>query len=708
MQPRYVNDFGQAVDQFGMVPVERDQSQPKKKGGGLLSALLPTIGGTLGAVGGTFLGGPVGTVAGGAAGSGFGEFLRQQIEGEEANIGTVGREALFGAIPGGLGLAAKGVKGVKAGMAGAKAVGGATDATTAVTRPAPSINTPAFMRQGKALPTDMTEIAAGKVPLSNTANRPGADVQKQLEGLFNNGQYDEAQKLINTIPDADLKAGMQSTLNAIGPKVASPSTSTTIRPTGFTNKVKQDATNRSQEGFGLTVGQGVPGGRVLTPDKADTVQAFITGGAQKYGGIRPGKPISQARDAQNVLNNVTRELDTTLSNINRSVTPDEIASIASSIRDRVGANALVTKTSNTANKLVEKVGSAKNLQELEAIRREADNIAFTATGAKKTSAAAQAKEVRDAIDDFITPLSPDYKAIKGDYQLAKDALEFTSKANKNAKGFKIPFVDVEVGKQSIPGAHNIAAAKVAGATTPQARPGGFRPFIKPALQQGGTRLASAGLLGTPLVGSPQEEQPQDAALLNGESLLDQEAMAPAQPSRSQQLFESAIKYMQETGDIKGTQTIAGLAEQAAAMEKATGGANKPLSAEASKLVANAESGLTSLQQLQGMLQQDPSIQGKSALSSTFDPFGATSAALGTSSYENAKNNIADVITRLRTGAALTESEEAFYKRQLPQPFDPPETVQQKLAMFNDLFQRVSGTGRLTTDADPSQALSGAF
>jgi hypothetical protein len=218
------------------------------------------------------------------------------------------------------------------------------------------------------------------------------------------------------------------------------------------------------------------------------------------------------------------------------------------------------------------------------------------------------------------------------------------------------------------------------------------------------------LFGTPFVGGQDQAQTQEADLLaQEEALLGQTPeLQPQQPSKSQQLFDSAIKYLNETGDTKGTQTIAALAEQAAQMEKLSGSSQKPLSAEASKLVANAESGLTSLQQLSSMLQRDPSIQGKSAISGTFDPFGATSAALGTSSYETAKSNIADVITRLRTGAALTESEEAFYKKQLPQPFDPPQTVQQKLAMFNDLFQRVAGTGRSTTDIDPSQALSGAY
>lgn len=125
---------------------------------------------------------------------------------------------------------------------------------------------------------------------------------------------------------------------------------------------------------------------------------------------------------------------------------------------------------------------------------------------------------------------------------------------------------------------------------------------------------------------------------------------------------------------------------------------KPLSAEASKVIANANSGLQSLSQLSQQIQEGgvplgTVLPGRDMLG------GLGASILGTSQYDTTARNIADVITRLRTGAALTESEERFYKSQLPQAFDPPEVQQQKLQMFQDLFSSVANrTGTAGTDA----------
>lgn len=124
---------------------------------------------------------------------------------------------------------------------------------------------------------------------------------------------------------------------------------------------------------------------------------------------------------------------------------------------------------------------------------------------------------------------------------------------------------------------------------------------------------------------------------------------------------------------------------------------KPLSAEASKVLSNANSGLTSLGQLSGMIDEGgvplgTVVPGREMLG------GLGANILGTSGYDTAARNVADVITRLRTGAALTESEEKFYKSQLPQAFDPPEVRAQKLQMFEDLFNSVANrTGSAGTD-----------
>lgn len=134
---------------------------------------------------------------------------------------------------------------------------------------------------------------------------------------------------------------------------------------------------------------------------------------------------------------------------------------------------------------------------------------------------------------------------------------------------------------------------------------------------------------------------------------------------------------------------------------------KPLSAEASKVVSNAQSGLDSLATLESILQKDPSAQGKSAISGAFNPLGATGALLGTGGYEQARTNITDVIARLRTGAAITNDEASRFEKLLPQPADSPELVAQKLATLRDQFNMVANrTG--PSGNDVSASLGGAL
>jgi len=571
-------------------------SQPSKGGqGGFLASLLPTIGGTIGAVGGTLLGGPVGTVAGGAGGSALGEFLRQKISGEENDLGTMGREALLGAVPGGLGLLGKGVKAARGATAGVKAAATATDVASAV------------------------------------------------------------------------------------------------RPSGVVGHAKDIARSKSQKGFGLEVGQNMGRGKILTPDKADEMHSFTTDRANLYGGIKAGKPINQARDAQNVFNNVKTKLGSELDKINRPVTTDEITSIGTKAAEKVNADAAVTGTTKTLEKLSAKAAAAKDLKALEAVRMEADDLAFTSTGAGKTSAAAQARAVRESIDDLMTNLSPDYKAVKGDYMMAKEALEMTSKASKSAKGFKIPFIDAEVGKQSISGVKNKAAAMVSGdGTAGIEKTAGFRPFIKPAAQQFGTRAAATGVLGTPFAGvAPEAPEVAPDALLGPQPLGE---TVPAQPSHA----DAANKYLQETGDVEGASKLLAFAESMGAM---SGSAEKPLSAEASKTIATANSGLQSLGLLESMVSEGgvPTgtvVPGRGLLG------GAGQALLGTADFDAAADNVADAMVRARTGAAATKEELALYRRLLPQAFDSPEVASQKMRTVRDFFSSISNrTGSAGTDLE---------
>lgn len=481
---------------------------------------------------------------------------------------------------------------------------------------------------------------------------------------------------------------------------------------GLKGRVQSTAQQASQEGMGLTVGQSAGRGKVLTPDKADELQDFITNRSQQYGGIRAGKPIDQARDAQNVYKNVTKSLDDTLTQINRPVTPQETLRIAQAARVRVVDNPAIVGTTKTLDKFEKKIQVAgADVVKLEKIRREADDLAFTSAGAGKTSVAAQAHAVRDAIDEFITPLSGDYKAIKGDYTLARDALEATSKANKSAKGFKVPFVGVEIGKQTIPGVKNKVAAKLSGAGAPTPPPTGtpsFRPFLgqvtKATIPQAGTRLAGSALFGTPFVNTEVQPSDQvtlatptpDTATVGNVPQLPQDTAGTitfSDPARVEQAYLQALA----AGD---TETAKALIKGFELFGQTGGGAAaKPLSAEASKVIATANSGLQSLEQLEQMIESGgvptgTTIPGRGLFG------GAGQAVLGTSGFDAAADNVADAMVRARTGAAATKEELALYRRLLPQAFDPPEVRQQKMQTVRDYFTSIANrTGSTGTDLE---------
>ena len=125
---------------------------------------------------------------------------------------------------------------------------------------------------------------------------------------------------------------------------------------------------------------------------------------------------------------------------------------------------------------------------------------------------------------------------------------------------------------------------------------------------------------------------------------------------------------------------------------------KPLSAEASRTISNAQAGLANLDTIERQLSADPSLQQRGGISSTFNPFGLTSGALGTGEYENAREQARDVIGRIRTGATLTKEESMAFDKFLPQPGDSQATVKQKLQTLRNQFQFINeSTGGAGTD-----------
>lgn len=117
---------------------------------------------------------------------------------------------------------------------------------------------------------------------------------------------------------------------------------------------------------------------------------------------------------------------------------------------------------------------------------------------------------------------------------------------------------------------------------------------------------------------------------------------------------------------------------------AEGVRKQPLSAEQEKMVDNAKSALVSLNRMREMIKKDPKVLIKAAVP----------GSLGAREFNTYRKELSDVITRIRTGAALNLQEEEFYQSQMPTALDltEPKTIEAKLKLYEDLFTRVSKIG----------------
>jgi len=107
-----------------------------------------------------------------------------------------------------------------------------------------------------------------------------------------------------------------------------------------------------------------------------------------------------------------------------------------------------------------------------------------------------------------------------------------------------------------------------------------------------------------------------------------------------------------------------------------------LTAEQSKSQVSAQSALLAMSVLQKNIFDENGELNKSAL---------WAAGTGIGSTATARREVVDVISRIRTGAALTSSEEAFYAKQVPNITDTKETAQQKIQQLTAFYAGIAGS-----------------
>lgn len=116
---------------------------------------------------------------------------------------------------------------------------------------------------------------------------------------------------------------------------------------------------------------------------------------------------------------------------------------------------------------------------------------------------------------------------------------------------------------------------------------------------------------------------------------------------------------------------------------------------------NAQSGLTAVTQARQIIGNNPD-----ALKwARFGTLGRLIGGSATQQLQEAQREMVDVITRLRTGAALNVEEQEFYSKYEPKwGTDSPDTIAFKLKRLEDFYTNISQAGE---PVDLLQFLSGA-
>lgn len=311
-----------------------------------------------------------------------------------------------------------------------------------------------------------------------------------------------------------------------------------------------------------------------------------------------------------------------------------------------------------------------------------------------------AQAFRRGINDFVGNELPEAKGVSSLMSKSYDAQAFLKNAAKNPKGVGKLF-----GLPIIPGSVAQGAAAKAGQITAGAAP------------------ASGGLLGKILTGAKTGAKyggalaaqeavriPEDIINAQGATPPVPTAPDPTQTSPDATPEQPPVDYTAKAREIlnsgEDAKTQAAqldlLGKMQAIEQAGAKSGSKAVSSATNQQIANATSGLKQISIIRGELSGDPGLANRNAGASLFGNLGRGVA--GTQSFNTAKNEIVDVLARLRTGAAISKSEEAQYKSMLPTAFDSPATINQKLSTYEQLFQ---GILERSQAGSPALELAGA-
>lgn len=344
-----------------------------------------------------------------------------------------------------------------------------------------------------------------------------------------------------------------------------------------------------------------------------------------------------------------------------------------------------------------------------------DNYAARLTNAKTPKELLEAREVfskgaasgsgtvngqlaavyRDAADDLLKKTVPGIKEADNTLSLLADAEKLLQRASSTASKPGAGLIDLATGKAGVTASPIQATKDVVGgllqkygatSTIPAvaAAKSGFRSSVLSKLFAPGSEYADS---------IPQDIQvtPEfDQALLDvqgGDASIAGGGIAQDDPYSifSPDVASEVVKAIAaKGGTTKDIQEYLSIVDALSSVTAS--GSTKPLSTAASDAVANSQAGLQSLDTIDQLLAADPSLQQKEGIVQIANPFGITSRITGTGTYDAALEQAKDVIARMRTGAAISASEEKRFTAMLPQAADDAATARYKIGILRQMLE----------------------
>lgn len=680
---------------------------PPKKKGNFLTSLIPSGGGIAGAAGGAALGTAilpgVGTLAGallgGALGGGAGKVAENAIEKNSLTSGVAGEAAINGILGAGpLRLGKLGVDAVRgvtagAGLADALKTAGTSAANMSLTRSAGN----KLAKSGEGLiakefrlnPTQQANFKklTGEEAVS-VLRRYGIKSPEEIQGAIRPIQdaFDSIVKKVPNVSATELQTGLEKIYR---PLLNSPAL--------FEQNLGQQLKTQADELL-----KTVPSRTFIASASGDVAGTIDKAAATKRIS-QINKLIKQSQTKGGISGKDLRSLVREKSTLETALNSGNVQTISEIPASRVND---LRKTFDAAVNYTQKGAPEYNV-----IKKTADALRGT------LQSAAEKAGVRTADGATFKDVGLELRKLRNlDEIVGKQAYLGTGSLPLSLTQLLGSGVGAATG--GLPG----AAAGIIGTQLINSNVG--RRIAANGLIKGGDRLVrkaapnpysigkTAGRiapigLASALAGqsegqsmatsAPITSTPSTATTANMPELSQPNVNMSTDPFAPENLRSSIEQILANGGKIDDVTKFVGLAETLQKLQATA--ASKPLTATQLQQANNAQSGLSALQTIQDIVDSDPN-----ALLKSFTPTNVGKNLAGGAKLNTARQEAADVIARLRTGAAINKEEEKFYQSKLPQFGDTAEQVRYKLQSLATLFNRFSNPE--AAQPDLTNALAG--